>query len=132
MNVSWAATDVSGRFVPQELESDISDFVERCEKLRSVGSGYVEVRRPQSDFPVVTLGFRGKSAVLHVMHDPEQVLIMSGDGSLPSGGSTEVPVMGDLTEFDGQFVVTVDEGWAALLEFLRSGRLPARDDLIDP
>lgn len=118
MSVIWAATSLdSGRFVPTEVRSDEGDLAQRFDHLRSKGRGYLEIRR-DAEFPLMTIGFRGEVAVVHLMESGESTSLLVGDGSLPDA---EVPVMDELVEFASDFVVRVDRAWDTVQEFLRSG-----------
>jgi hypothetical protein len=94
MSVVWAATSPeSGLFHPVERRSEVKDLSDRFNDLRSRGQGYVEVRSPNRDFPVLILAFRDDHAVVHLMSDTERMSLLVGDGTVPSGAEVEVPIM---------------------------------------
>ena len=71
MSVVWAATSPeSGLFHPVERRSEVEDLSDRFNDLRSCGQGYLEVRSPNREFPVLILAFRDKHAVVHLMSEP--------------------------------------------------------------
>jgi|GEM_PF-1401329 len=119
MNVTWAASSAtSGRFVPTEVTTDIVDLAQRFEELRVQGCGYLEVRRA-SDFPVLTIGFRGNAAVLQLFPHPDATYLL--DNGQSGTGSELVPVMDDWIEFSADFVHDVGQAWALVQQFACSG-----------
>jgi hypothetical protein len=121
MSVVWAATSPeSGLFHLVERRSDVEDLSDRFSELRSRGQGYVEVRSPNRQFPVLTLGFRGDHAVVHLMSDSERMSLLVGDGTMPSSAEVEVPIMDDLAAFTGDFVLDVDRAWNLVYDFTRT------------
>ncbi|WP_136518137.1 hypothetical protein [Cellulomonas telluris] len=131
MTVSWSATSTSGRFVPTEVHSDVHALAQHVERLRSAGSGYLEVRRSDDDYPVVALGFRSGWAVVHVLPDADTTLLMAGNGSLAPGDVADIPVMDDVVAFDGAYVMSVHAAWSALLRFVRTARTTVLGDLVE-
>ncbi|MGP3735835.1 hypothetical protein ACTWJ9_22040 [Streptomyces sp. GDS52] len=106
MSVVWAATSPeSARFHPVERRSEVKDLSDRFNSLRSRGQGYVEVRSPHREFPVLILAFRDDHAVVHLMSDAERMSLLVGDGTVPSGTKVEVPIMDDLAAVAGDFVL---------------------------
>jgi len=121
MSVVWAATSPeSGRFHPVERGLEVQDLADRFNDLRSRGQGYAEVRSRNSDFPVLTLAFRGDHAVVHLMSDTGRMSLLAGDGTVPSGVEVEVPVMDDLAAFTGDFVLDVDRAWNLVHDFMQT------------
>ena len=112
MSVVWAATSPeSGLFDPVERCSAVKDLSDRFNDLRSRGQGYVEVRLPNREFPVLILAFRDDHAVVHLMSDTERMSLLVGDGTVLSGTEVEVPIMDDLATFTGEFVLDTDRAW---------------------
>ncbi|NYF57893.1 hypothetical protein HDA35_003724 [Micromonospora purpureochromogenes] len=121
MNVVWAGTSpTSGRFLLAEIKSTAAELFDRFGELRSRGEGYLEVRMPDRDFPLLTVGFRGEHAVIHLADAPESMSLLEGDNSVPIDEPVEVPVMGDSVEFTGRFVSSVDHACRILQEFVRT------------
>ncbi|MGW7364070.1 hypothetical protein ACWGI8_11725 [Streptomyces sp. NPDC054841] len=121
MSVVWATTSPeSERFSSGERHSDVRGLSDRFSKLRSRGQGYLEVRLPDSEFPQLTLGFRGDHAVIHLINDAAGMSLLVGDGTVPSGAVVDVPIMDDLTEFTGDFVLSVETAWALVRNFIRT------------
>ncbi|MGW0835759.1 hypothetical protein [Streptomyces prunicolor] len=121
MSVVWAATSLeSGRFHPVERRSEAKDLAGRFNDLRSRGQGYVEVRSPDRDFPVLALAFRDDHAVVHLMSDTGRISLLAGDGTVPSGVEVEVPVMDVLAAFTGDFVLDVDRAWNLVRGFMQT------------
>lgn len=122
VNVVWAATSTaSGRFVSTERRSSLNEVSERFDQLRADGQGYLEVRMPDRDFPVLALGFRKGRAVIHLMQDPDQISLLTGGGSVPRESLVEIQAMDDLVEFTGDFVLGIDSACTLVQEFLRTG-----------
>lgn len=121
MSVVWAATSPeSGLFHPVERCSEVKDLSDRFNDLRSPGQGYVEVRSPNREFPVLILAFRDDHAVVHLMRDTGRMFLLAGDGTVPSGAEVEVPIMDDLAAFTGDFVLDIDRAWDLVHDFTRT------------
>lgn len=121
MSVVWAATSPeSGLFHPVQKRSEVKDLSDRFNDLRSRGQGYVEVRLPNREFPVLILAFRGDRAVAHLMSAPERMSLLVGDGTVPSDSEVEVPIMDDLATFTGDFVLDVDRAWELVHDFTQT------------
>ncbi|MET9119378.1 hypothetical protein ABZX38_35010 [Streptomyces longwoodensis] len=121
MSVVWAATSPeSGLFQPVERRSDVKDLADRFNDLRSCGQGYVEVRSPDREFPVLALAFRDGQAVVHLMSDTERMSLLVGDGTVPSGTEVQVPIMDDLAVFTGDFVLDIDRAWDLVQDFTQT------------
>nr|QIY66233.1 hypothetical protein HEP85_37635 [Streptomyces sp. RPA4-2] len=121
MSVVWATTSPeSGLFDPVERRTEVKDLTDRFNDLRSCGQGYVEVRSPNRDFPVLTLAFRDDHAVVHLMSDTERTSLLAGDGTVPSGVEVEVPIMDDLAVFKGNFVLDIDRAWDLVRDFTQT------------
>ncbi|MCX5115431.1 hypothetical protein OOK13_44845 [Streptomyces sp. NBC_00378] len=121
MSVVWAATSPeSGLFDPVERRSEVKDLADRFNDLRSRGQGYVEVRSPNREFPVLTLAFRDDHAVVHLMSDIERMSLLVGDSTVPSGAEVEVPVMDDLAAFTGDYVLDIDRAWDLVHDFTQT------------
>ncbi|MER7807367.1 hypothetical protein [Streptomyces sp900116325] len=122
MSVVWAATSPeSGRFSPVEKRSEVRDLSDRLHDLRSRGQGYIEVRSPNREFPVLMLGFRDDHAVVHLMSDAEGMSLLAGDGTLPSDAEVAVPIMDELAAFTGGFVLELDRAWDLVHNFTSTG-----------
>ncbi|MFF1933022.1 hypothetical protein [Streptomyces sp. NPDC058228] len=121
MNVVWATTSPeSGRFSAVERRSDVSGFSVRFSQLRARGHGYLEVRLADSDYPLLTLGFRGDQAVVHRFSDADGVSLLMGDGATPSDAVVDIPNVDDLAEFTGDFVLNIDRAWALVRNFIQA------------
>ncbi|MFD6285256.1 hypothetical protein [Streptomyces sp. NPDC060205] len=119
MSVVWAATSPeSGLFQPAERHSEVTELSDRFSDLRSRGQGYVEVRSPHTEFPVVTLAFRGDHAVIHLMRDTVRMSLLVGDGTVVT--EAEVPVMNESVAFSGEFVLNIDRAWDLVTCFIRT------------
>lgn len=104
-----------------EVERAQGHLWERIEELRARGRGYLEIPLPGSEFPVLTLGLRHGHAVVHLFQDAEKVSLLVGDGSVPPDAAAEIPIMDDLAEFTGDFVLSVDRACAVARTFVRTG-----------
>ncbi|MFI6661229.1 hypothetical protein ACIBL8_37485 [Streptomyces sp. NPDC050523] len=121
MSVMWAATSPeSGLFHPVEKRSEAKDLSDRFNDLRSCGQGYLEVRSPNKEFPVLILAFRDNHAVVHLMSGTERMSLLVGDGTVPSGAEVEVRIMDDLAVFMGDFVLDVDRAWELVHDFTQT------------
>ncbi|WP_328694603.1 hypothetical protein OHA74_52520 [Streptomyces phaeochromogenes] len=98
----------------------MKDPSDRFNDVRSRVEGYVEVRSPHRDFPVLTLAFRDDHAVVHLMSDSEQISLLVGDDTVLSGAEVEVPIMDDLGMFTGDFVLDVDRAWGLVHDFIQT------------
>jgi transposase len=122
MSVTWAATALeSGRYSAVERDSDVGELADHFNELRSRGQGYIEVRLPVSEFPLLALGFQGDQAVIHRFDDAERSSLLVGDGTAAADAMVDVPVMDDLAAFSGDFVLTVDRAWALVHDFIQTG-----------
>ncbi|MFJ9119410.1 hypothetical protein ACIRJO_28190 [Streptomyces sp. NPDC102394] len=121
MSVTWAATaPESGRFRAVERCSDMSELTKHFGELRSRGRGYLEVRLPGAEFPLLALGFQGDRGVLHLM-DADRTFLLAGDGTAAADTVLHVPVMDDLAAFSGEFVLAVDRAWDLVRRFVATG-----------
>ncbi|MEV8597588.1 hypothetical protein [Streptomyces sp. NPDC052012] len=121
MLVSWTATDPESRqFSATERSSDITDLTDHFTTLRSRGQGYLEVRLPGGEFPLLTLGFLDDQAVIHLFDAAEKASLLAGDGTAPADAVVQVPIMDDLAVFSGDCVVAVDLAWALVRNFLQT------------
>lgn len=123
MSVVWAMTSPEpGRFTAVERRSDISDLSVRFSQLRARGHGYLEVRLPGSDYPLLTLGFRGDHAVVHLFRDAERASLLMGDGTAPSDAVVDIPSIDGLAAFAGNFVLNIDRAWPLVRKFIQARR----------
>ncbi|OQR65606.1 hypothetical protein B6E66_02610 [Streptomyces maremycinicus] len=113
----------TGRFYSSERTSDVSDLSDNFRQLLVLGRGYLEVRWPDRELPQLTLSFRGRHAVVHLFNDAETVSLLAGDGTVPSEVTIDVPIMDDLAEFTGDFVLGVERAWNLVRECIRNGKL---------
>ncbi|KJK33516.1 hypothetical protein UK15_39040 [Streptomyces variegatus] len=121
MDVSWTATDPESRqFSPTERSSDFADLADHFTALRSHGQGYLEVRLPGDEFPLLTLGFLDDQAVIHLFDAAEKSSLLVGDGTATADAVLEVPIMDDLAVFSGDCVVDVDRAWALIRNFIQT------------
>jgi hypothetical protein len=100
-----------------------AELLKRYCELRQRGEGYVEVRLPEHEFPVVTVGFRGDFAVAHVADGPTSMALLRGDGSVPPARLVEVLIMDDVSAFSGEVAMSLDHAWTLLDDFLHSGHV---------
>ncbi|MFF6981885.1 hypothetical protein ACFZAV_30275 [Streptomyces sp. NPDC008343] len=122
MRVLWTATDPkSGRYAAIERSSDVAELADHFTALRSRGRGYLEVRRPGSEFPLLTLGFQDGQAVIHLFSDAERSSLLLGYGAAGADASVHVPVMDDVAVFDGDVALSVDRAWATVRHFVQAG-----------
>ena len=118
MDVAWIATDPgSGDLASKENRSDVEGFRSRLQHLLSVGEGYTEVRRVDTDYPQLTFSYRGL-AVMHLFASPVRLPPSSwgwraaGDEKRRSPGARRrLPVSGD-------FVSSVTRATAAIVAFI--------------
>ncbi|WP_431935024.1 hypothetical protein [Micromonospora sp. RP3T] len=118
MTVWWSATSpTSGKFAPVE-RSDFAGLTERFDELRAQGRGYLEVRGT-AVFPVLTLGFAGSAAVVHLMTNEDAMSLLAADE--PADTDAAVVVLDDLVDFTADFVLNLDRAWQVVEEFVRTG-----------
>ena len=118
----WTGTSPNdGQFSPHELVSTLEQLERRFVELRARGQGYLEVRLPDSDFPLLTLGFRGEHAVVHAADSHEAITLHRGDGTVPLDDVVEVLIVDELARFSGDFVLTLEHAWRVLDAFIHSG-----------
>lgn len=123
MGVFWTATDLeSRRFSAIERSSDVVDLADHFTALRLRGQGYLEVRLPGSGFPLLTLGFQGDQAVMHLFDAAETSFLLVGDGTATADALVQVPIMDDPAVFSGDCVLAVDRAWALVRHFIQAGR----------
>lgn len=122
MLVWWAATDrESRRFSAIERSSDVADLTDHFTALRSHGQGYLEVRLPGDEFPLLTLGFQDDHAVIHQFSNAEKSFLLVGDGTATADSFVHVPIMDDLAVFSGDCVLAVDRAWTLVRKFIQTG-----------
>lgn len=107
----------SDKFEPREHSTSAGDLLALFDALAKGGGGYLEVRIEHANYPTLTIGLRHDRAVLQCFTGPEELDLMQGDGSLPPGGSFDVPIMDEAVTFDGEFVVTGARARTVLSEF---------------
>ncbi|WP_091307768.1 hypothetical protein [Micromonospora chersina] len=119
MDVAWIATDPgSGDLALKENRSDVDGFMSRLRHLLSVGQGYTEVRRVDTDYPQLTFSYRGGYAVMHLFASPDDCRLLRGDGGRPATKSVDVPVLGGDCTFSGDVVSNVTRATAAVVAFM--------------
>ncbi|MEU6706225.1 hypothetical protein [Streptomyces wuyuanensis] len=121
--MTWTATALgSGRFSAVERCSGVREWADHFNELRSRGGGYLEVRLSGSAFPLMTLGFQGDQAVIHLFEDADKSTLLVGDGIAAAADAVvHVPIMDDRAAFSGDFVMTADRAWATLRAFIQAG-----------
>lgn len=122
MLVSWTATDPdSRRFSATERRSDNADLSDRFSALRSHGQGYLEIRLPDGEFPLLALDFRDDQAVIHLFDADGASFLLAGDGTAVADAVGQAPVMDDLAAFRGDCVLAVDRAWVLVRSFVQKG-----------
>lgn len=123
MDVSWTATDLESRRLSVMKQGfDLADLTDHFTALRSLGHGYLEVRLPGSEYPLLTMGFQADQAVIHLFGDAETSSLLVGGGTAAADVVAHVPIMDDLAVFSGDCVLSVDRAWALVRTFIRTGR----------
>jgi hypothetical protein len=110
------------------MRSGAAELDEHFRRLRRRRiRGYIEVEIPDIASPLLTIGFRGEYAVIHllVVSPVAQSFLLAGDGSVPDEAYVEVPVMDELVRFTGDVVLEVHRAWELVQAFLRSGQADA-------
>ncbi|SDS44566.1 hypothetical protein [Actinoplanes derwentensis] len=132
MTVVWSATELgSRRFSPAPKRSDLADLEDRFRRLRNRRiRGYIEVAIPDVEDLRLNIGFRGEYAVIHMIVTAPlpQSCVLIGDGSVPADAYVEVPIIDELTRFDGDVVLNTYRAWNLIRTFISTGR---PDDLGD-
>lgn len=118
----WAATSPeSGWFRAGETCSGAAELADRLNALRDRGQGYLEVWLQGREFPMLTLGFQGSRAVMHLFEGADRVSLLVGDGTAAVDDMVDVPIMDEPAAFTGEFVLGVDRAWALVRDFIRTG-----------
>jgi len=119
----WAATSPdSGRFDPIETRSAARVLRFRLAELEARGAGYLEVRRLAAEYPVLSLGFRGAEAVVQAFRSADDVAILTGSGTNPSGAIT-VPILDEEATFDSWAGTSLQSTWELIEAFLWGAEL---------
>ena len=122
MDVVWVATEEdSGRYPYFPITSSLRDLRARVRALRTRGEGYVEVSRPEGDYPALLVGFQGEHAVVHLQADAETMFLLHGDGSVRAEDEVDVLIFEEDSTFTGHVVMTLDHAIELLEEFAHSG-----------
>ena len=122
MLVRWTATDLESRqFSAIERSSDVADLTDHFTALLSHGQGYLEVRLPGGEFPLLTLSFQDDQAVIHLFDAAEKSSLLVGDGTATADTVVQVPIMDDLAVFSGDCVLAVARAWALVRNFILTG-----------
>ncbi|MFG1892516.1 hypothetical protein ACGFIP_00650 [Micromonospora zamorensis] len=98
--------------------SDFAGLIERFDELRAQGRGYLEVRGG-AVFPVLTLGFTGSAAVVHLMTDEDAMSLLAADER--ADADAELLVLDDPVEFTADFLLNLERAWLVVEEFVRTG-----------
>lgn len=133
MNFEWAARSETGEFSGNETLSTDTELADRLAQLRERGSGYLEVRVQDQDYPVLSVAFHGGHGVLQRWTTPEQLSLLGGDGSVPMDERVEVPITDDeyLVGYTGEFVSSVEHTFRLVERFLRDGDTESFGDWYD-
>lgn len=117
-----AATSIeSARFDAMERSVDVDDLLRLFDQLTGIGQGYLEVRSPDGEFPIVMMGFRDGYAVIHCASTDGQTALLYGDGSVAADDTIEVPILDELATFTGDFVLDTTAARTAIEDFVRNG-----------
>ncbi|WP_433126161.1 hypothetical protein ACQPWW_26020 [Micromonospora sp. CA-240977] len=98
--------------------SDVAGLIERFDELRAQGRGYLEVRAGAA-LPVLTLGFTGSVAVVHLITDEDAMSLLAADE--PASADAKVLVLDDPVEFTADFVLNLERAWQVVEDFVRTG-----------
>lgn len=124
-----ASTSIeTGRFAPTERAVERDALVLLLDQLSTLDQGYVEVRLMEADFPALLVGFRRGFAVVHGMLDPESIVLLAGDGSVPGSDLVEVLIMDDLGSFTGEYVMGAGRARDVLLKFVEGADVGSLGD----
>ena len=122
MELDWFASDPETGQLSCTRRTTVEEYVARIEVLRELGEGYTEVSLADRPYPCLTFGFRGGYGVIHQFAAEDMVFLLSGNGAIGDEQRVRIPVLDDAdTEWTGEFVLTADRAWAAVMEFLRHG-----------
>ncbi|MET8644984.1 hypothetical protein [Streptomyces sp. NPDC004675] len=121
-SAEWAATSPrSAGFSAVGKCSDVQGLSNLHKELRTRGQGYIEVRLPTGKFPLLTMGFRGNHAVIHLFQDAETGSLLVGDGSVAAHAVIDVPIMDEEAVFTGHFALSADHAWDLMQHFAETG-----------
>lgn len=122
-DATWVATSLdTGRFDSIETTSSIGVLRSRLAALDARGAGYFEIRRAGTEFPVLTLGFRGSDAVVQAFRSTGDVAILQGQGSSTSE-EIVVPVFDEEATFDSWAGLSLQAAWELIEAFLEGAAL---------
>ncbi|MEU4664187.1 hypothetical protein AB0F83_20800 [Micromonospora chalcea] len=68
---------------------------------------------------MLTLGFTGSAAVVHLMADEDAVSLLAADE--PADADAEVLVLDDPVEFTADVVLDLERAWQVIEEYVRTG-----------
>lgn len=122
MTVMVAATSPEGQFSGFEGPASEHALERLLDDLQRRGQGYLEIRHSGAEWPCLTVGLAGTSAVIHLFDSPDSVSLLEGDGS-GSAEAVEVPIMDTSATFDGAFALSLPAARQVVQEFAR-GSLP--------
>jgi hypothetical protein len=114
--LGWAGDD-EPRHVKQRSEARA--FLRFLESLSTHGEGYAEVSRGDQAFPMLALSAASGHGVMHQFQSEDKSYVLRGDGSVPAGEVVELPIIGGLVTFSGDFVLTLERAVGAVEAFAR-------------
>ena len=72
------------------------------------GQGYVEISRHSFDYPALCVCYMDRVGVVQAFPNAETSLILKGTGIFKTDETIDLPVMGEMTPFTGDFIISAD------------------------
>jgi hypothetical protein len=118
MDVEWTISQpVSRRAQGVPTRSRPETYRRQLALLLRQGSGYTEVSKTDSPYPVLTLSINEDLAVVHRFDDEDTCLLLKSDGHLRSDDTHEFQILDEAAIFTGEFVSTAARGVDVLTAF---------------
>lgn len=103
-----------------ERSSGAEEYISRVEELLALGEGYSEVSHGGQLYPRVSLAFRGAYGVVAYWPSGDEMLLLLGDGIIPSNSAVSVPELEGDAKYTGEFVSGRQRAWDAVKNFIAS------------
>lgn len=105
------------------FRSDHDTYRRQLARLLRYGSGYTEVSRVDSTYPVLTLSTNEDLSVVHRFDDEDTCFLLGGDGHLCSDDTHEFQILDEPAVFTGEFISTAARGVDVLTAFAEGSDL---------
>lgn len=121
-----AATRVeTGVFNPAEEVLLPAGVMSLFNDLLRRGSGYMELRGPGNQYPVLTVGFNDRWGVVQCLRGETESSVLLSEDSADDGRTVDIPIMDESTSFSTDLAVGVCKVRAILDDFTHHHKPPA-------